>query len=91
MDTTKIYVVYQITWTLWLHRNSHVYQNHPLGFAPRINAILAKAHLEVATQYTTSHKKMQWMIQAVSFIVPHSSKQMMKTQARSITKVVDNE
>lgn len=71
LGTTKIYVIYQTAWTLWLHRNNRVYQNRPLRFAPQINAEMARAYLEGASQYTASHKKRRRMTQAMAFIIPH--------------------
>lgn len=79
LGTTRIYVVYYRTWTLWLHRNNRVYQDRLLRFAPCINADLAIAHLEVVAQYTTFHKKYKRMHQAMALIVPHPRVQLPTT------------
>lgn len=91
MGTTRIYAVYQTTWTLWLHRNSQVYQNRPLRFAPRINVDLAKAHLKAATQYTVSQKKKRQMTHAVALIVPYSRERATITQVWSDNGLEGNE
>lgn len=76
--TAELFVIYQTSWTLWLHQNSCIYQDKPLRFAPQINADLAIAHLDATCKYSSSHKKKRWMSQAITLIIPCSRHQNVK-------------
>lgn len=67
---SRLFVIFQTCWSLWLHKNNHVYQHRSPCFAPRINAEQVVAHLDATSRYTSSHKKRMRMQQAYALITP---------------------
>lgn len=71
IGTTRIFVVYQMCWTLWLHKNNWIYQHKSLLFSPCIKSEISIEHLKVFRKYSTSYKKRRQLQRVIFLVIPH--------------------